>query len=312
VDPVGERLPVVAVSSGVALDALDRDAERERLDPGGSTVVVDAVGVPVDGRALEEPVRTLQEVFAVRRVVEAEEVVAEQSVQQVRCVGRQFEHLRRGPGDVPEVYQPPVGHQRPQHPRRQREVVVLEPDQAAGAADGRGRLRELPVDRPVALPVVVDVVHLADEVVTQRPEHLVAEPQVVPLDLAVGQPDAPEFVRRVVRRYRHAVAVVDGRPVGVPVAPGHPGAARPAEHLVQRLGQAADRPVDVDLPVPVLVAVRLAVRHDDEVVAAGDAGRRTPVHQARVPEGRTHRPGIRPPGVLNTRVVSTGRILFRA
>jgi hypothetical protein len=156
-------------------------------------------------------------------------------------------------------------------------VVVLEPGQRRPVDPLGDRVGELPVDGAVVIPVVGIVTDPGESGVTQRPEHLVAEPVVVPLYLPVAEPDSFERVALAVavRRDRHAPVLVDRSPVGTAVAPGDPPSVDLAHDGVQSRGQPAPRTVDLDPVSGLAVTVRLPVRDHDEAVVP--VCRRSPV-----------------------------------
>jgi hypothetical protein len=296
----------VGLSSGV-------DAERKRADEGALAPVGDAPAGAVHA-GVGRGVHTVEEVPAVRVGVKAHEVVREQAVQQGLVLRAGPEHVPRGPRDVPEVREKGVRTLLADRPWGQREVIVLEPDHGVGSrAVGRveNRVGEVGVGVAVLPPELVTRGHLRRVEVTQRPEHLIAVPAVVALDLLVGQPDAPEIVSGVLRRDRNGVVRADDLSVGVAVAPRDPRPSGGLHHGVERGGETARGPVDGYLAVLAGVTVRFAVRcHDEFAVVAefGDClgGRfccrpcRVRVHPelvSRLPDGPTGRlrwPVVRP------------------
>ena len=111
-------------------------------------------GLAVDAR-LEQPVDGVEEVVAVELRVEAEDAAAEQAVEQLLAPRADREGLRVGPGNVPEGDDRRVGQALADHPRQQREVVVLDqhhrdPSVFASATTASAKRC---VDLPVVLPV---------------------------------------------------------------------------------------------------------------------------------------------------------------
>jgi len=163
-------------SAGAAPDVLGVDAHRERLDGRRPAVVPDPTGLAVDGRRRDFLGDALQEAPAVPLDVEPQQVVAKQPLQQVPALRAGPKHVRTGPGDVPELRAERRRARLVDHLRREREVVVLEPDRPAVGVleDGVG---ERPADPPVGPPVVGVEVHPSDIGVTERPERPVGVPR---------------------------------------------------------------------------------------------------------------------------------------
>ena len=85
---------------------------------------VDRKPLPLNA-AFEHLVHGVEEVVAVRLDLEADQVGAQQAVQQFALPGADSERLGIGPGNVPEDRHARVGTQLLHQPRQQREVVVL-------------------------------------------------------------------------------------------------------------------------------------------------------------------------------------------
>jgi hypothetical protein len=189
-------------------------------------------------------------------------------VQQLVTVGAGPEHVPGWPRNVPEVHQQnSLAQFVPDVRRCEAEVIILQPDdRPLGRFLAHSRC-ELLVRLPVALPVGLLRADRRQRGVTQRPEDPVAEATVVVVHLLLGEPHASERVRGVVRWHRDAVVLVDGRLVRLTVAPGNPGPARPLHHRVETCCQPPSRAVYRDIAVvSPLVTVRLAVRHDEQLV----------------------------------------------
>ena len=135
----------------------------------------------VDAR-LERAIDGVEEVVAVILHVKAEQIVAEQSVQDVLAPRADAKRLAVGPRNVPELAD---GHVRPRllhEARQQREVIVLHEDD--GAIVGHlldHRIGEAAVHPHVLLPV--GIVEFGTRVgdVTERPERVVGAAVVVAL-----------------------------------------------------------------------------------------------------------------------------------
>ena len=101
-----------------------RHADRMRPDHGGVVPAIDRVALPFDP-AFEEPVDRLQEVGAVRLDVKADQVGAEQPVEELALPRTNAKRLRIGPGNVPEHGDSRVGALCFDQRRQQRKVIVL-------------------------------------------------------------------------------------------------------------------------------------------------------------------------------------------
>ena len=96
----------MGVGTGVFVRLPDRirehDADREWPDQRYVIAAVYGKALPLDAR-LQRTVDRLEEIVAMGLDVEAEQVVAEQSVQQLLAPGEDPEGLAIGPRDVPEL-----------------------------------------------------------------------------------------------------------------------------------------------------------------------------------------------------------------
>ena len=183
-----------------------------------------------------------------------------------------------GHGNVPERDDRRVGQALADHPRQQREVVVLhEHDRIARRRLVDDRVGEFLVDRAIVFVVTgaEGRAHVRD--VAQRPQTFVGEPGVVAGFLLLGEPDAADLVERMPRRHLDPVAAVDGVAVGRAAAVRDPRARARAHHGLERGDEAARRALDAHAAVlGAHVDVRLAVGHGDHVVAVQFASQRRP------------------------------------
>ncbi len=166
----------------------------------------------------------MQELLGVLIDVEADQVVAQHPLENAAGGGALPERRRRRPRDVPEVRDGrPGGHRVPNHPRREREVVVLHPDDGLVRRVVGHRLGEALVDRPVPVEVGRPVLDQVGKAVTERPEHAITEPVVVGVDGFIREVQPAERIGPLIRRDGHAVPLVGHVEVSVAVAPGDPG-----------------------------------------------------------------------------------------
>ena len=79
----------------------------------------------------------------------------------------------------------------------EREMIVLHPDLRRGLRSERllvDRFRESRIDLLIALPVLAMKLEMLDEQVAQRPQRGVREPEVIPLDVVLAEPDTTKRV----------------------------------------------------------------------------------------------------------------------
>jgi hypothetical protein len=157
--------------------------------------------------------------------VKADDVRAEQAVEQLDAPWADRERFRIGPRDVPERDDGGLRQALADQARQEGEVVVLHEDDRVVAHrflhDG---VRELRVDRAVLLPVrgAEQRAHVRD--VAQRPQSFVGKAFVIARDLLLAQPEPAEVIRGAFGRHCDAVAAIDGLAVGAAAAVRDPRA----------------------------------------------------------------------------------------
>ena len=215
---------------------VDRDRERRRAD-GPPVREVDEVAVRlVPDQLPHQP----DEVLGAAGQLEADQVGAEESLEDLAPPRQLLEQLGRRERDVQVEADPQVGAQLAQHPRHQLQLVVVDPDRRVLGGLVRGRRGEPLVDLDVALPPLPVELRLGDEVVVERPQRGVGEALVVPLDV----------LGRHRERYEREAVVLERLEVLVGAArPAHPDAVVAAEHRLDRAHQAARRPRPPGRPV---------------------------------------------------------------
>ena len=237
----------------------------------------DAPVLPVDVGLGQRRRDAPQEVVAVPRDVEPDEVVAEHPAQYLASVRAGAEHVPRRPRDVPGVdAKGALGDPTLDHLGGQPEVVVVEPDDRPGVGRIGDGVGEALVDALVVVPEPGIAVDVGQRGVTDGPQHPVAEAVVVVVDLLVGEPEPFEGVLPLAlpRRDRDLSVLVDDVGVRVAVAPGDPRAVHLAHDRVETGRQPAGGCVDC-YPVTVVVvgvAVGLAIRENEKFLAR-DTGR---------------------------------------
>jgi hypothetical protein len=165
----------------------------------------------------------VKEVCTILACLKSDDVAAEQSIKHFRSPGTDLEHARRRPGDVPEGHHRARGKPASEHPRGEREVIVLHQYEGRGArgflADGcdEACIRELIHPEVGGSENRLNVHGMA-----QRPESLIRKAVVVPAVLVVWQPHIAETVLRIGGRHVQSTAIVGTRCVGVPGTMCHP------------------------------------------------------------------------------------------
>ena len=207
-----------------------------------------------------------QEVPAVALHLKGDQVVGEQSRDQLAPPRADAKSIRVGPRDVPEERGAGVGPQRPQRRRHERQVIVLDEHRRVGRSDlGVNRRGEPRVDVLIGRPILAAKLRTDVDHVAQRPQALVGKAAVVRGERRLLEPQPAKHVRRTLGRHQHLVGRIDHEPVGRAGAVRDPHAASLAHQRVQRHGDAAGRRFHRQSGHPLLaVEVRLAVRHDDE------------------------------------------------
>ena len=230
----------------------------------GEALVIDA--------RLDEAIDSLEKIVAVQLHVKAEQIAAEQTVQDLFLPRADAERFPVRPRDVPEVADDGIGTPALDDSRQQREVIVLHEDDGRRALDlvehGLGELR---VDARILLPVrgVEDGPGVSD--MAERPQRAVRKAVVVALLFFMGQPDAAQRVGRLVRRNAEASALVGGLVIPAAAAVRDPHAAGCAHDRIERGDESARRtnpPDTASGTLDTVVNVRLAVRDNDDANAA--------------------------------------------
>ena len=271
-----------AVTSGglrQLLEAGGVDRDRERRGPHGPAVgQVDqvAVGLVADPLA-DQP----HEVGGAAGQLEADQVGAEQALEQLAPPGQLLEQLGRRERDVQVEADPQVRPELPQHLRHQLHLVVVHPDQRTLVGQLGGLVGEALVDLDVGVPPLAVELRLGHQVVVERPQRAVGEALVVALDVLGGHRHRVEGQAVVLERLE--VLLGAARPAQPdPVVGAHHGLDR--RHQPARGGPPRERPVRLLDPVD-----RQPVRDDHEVIghasSLGGAGRRTPPRGVGTPPG---------------------------
>ena len=163
--------------------------------------------------------------------LEADDVRAEQALEDLAAPRQLLEQLGRRERDVQEEADAQVGPQLAEHLRDQLQLVVLHPDRGALGGHLGGLGGEPLVDPDVGVPPLAVEGRLGDHVVVERPERAVGEALVELLDLSALSETGTSEIRprrtaRPPRRCRPASRSRRRRSAASPApgrSPGHPG-----------------------------------------------------------------------------------------
>ena len=239
--------------------------------------------------------------------LEADQVGAEQPLQQLAAPRDLAEQLAGRERDVQEEADPQVGPLLAQHLRDQLQLVVLHPDHGVLGGDLGGPVGEAAVDGDVRVPPLAVELRRRDDVVVQRPQGGVGEALVVVLDLVVRQRHRHQRQARVLERLHLVVGTV----------PADPGPGVVPHHRLERRDQSAGRGLPDGVAVVVLGAVDgEAVGHHDQVglrgVAASAGHRSDPSRSRSGAPMRRHAPAVsRRPAVVRRTPAGRGRAAGR-
>jgi hypothetical protein len=156
--------------------------------------------------------------------MEAEEVIAEQALQQFLAPGAGAVNLPGRPGNVPEVHEGEIRNALAQEGRTECQMVILEPDNCRPfptlISDHRGKGS---VDVPIVVPVAWLKECPLQVEVTQGPQGTIRKAIVKASYLCLAEPDTPQSVLRVVWRHLDMILLVNSEPISTIMTPGDPG-----------------------------------------------------------------------------------------
>jgi hypothetical protein len=156
--------------------------------------------------------------------MEAEEVIAQQALQQFPAPGTGAVDLPGGPGDVPEVHDGKIRNTLAQEGRTEGEMIILEPDHGRLFPTLRGDHRgKGSIDVPIVMPVARLKERSLQVEVTQGPQSTIREAIVKASHLCLTEPDAPQSILWVVWRHLDMILLVNSEPIGTIMTPGYPG-----------------------------------------------------------------------------------------
>ena len=198
------------------------DANRIRANERRVPVVRDYAPLWIDV-AVEHGFNCLEEVGAVLRCLESNDIGAEQAFEQLPSPRTDSKNLPVWPGNVPE------GHDRvprtvvPNHPWNEREVVVVDEHHRSVTSDFIAHgCREPPVHNAVIVEITGPKDRLHVYVMAERPESFVGKAIVVTSILVTGDRDLPQAVGWIGGGHVLPAAIVDTVHVGVPGGVCHP------------------------------------------------------------------------------------------
>ena len=190
--PLADRL-----RAGQLLEAGAVDGDRERRGAHGAAVgQVDGVAVRLVADPLPDQA---DEVGGAAGQLEADDVGAEQSLEDLPAPRELLEQLGRRERDVQEEADPQVGAQLAEHLRDQLHLVVLHPDRGVLRGHLGGLGGEPLVDGDVGVPPLPVEGRLGHHVVVERPQGAVGEALVELLHL-LGRSSTPAPARGPRRR----------------------------------------------------------------------------------------------------------------
>ncbi len=222
------------VAGGLLRELTEVDGDGEDADPHHAIVEtrVDDPAFALHRGVGDQVVDALQEVLPVPRRLEAEEVVGQESPEDLEPPGEIHEDVHGGERDVEEEAETLLHPLFPEIPGRGHEVIVVHPDDVVLGGHVPQGAGELPVHRLIDLPEPGVEVALGGEVVEEGPDHLVRESQVEVVLLVGGEGHPPHLVAGVgggllqePLQVRHGALLRSG--------PADPHALAAAEHRLQ-------------------------------------------------------------------------------
>ncbi len=148
--------------------------------------------------------------------MKADQIGAQQAVEQFRLPGTDAEGLGIRPWNVPKNSHAGVGTGVLDETRQQRKVVILhQHDRIVFVLHFfEERPGKFPVDGLIVFPVFDAECRAGVRDVAERPQPFIGKTEVEALLLFLGEPHAAERVLGMVRRDAHAVVFIDGLAIG--------------------------------------------------------------------------------------------------
>jgi hypothetical protein len=219
----------------------------------------------IDG-CVQSGIDTVEEVLRMLGCLEADDIAAEQALDDLVAIRQAVEPSRIGPRDVPETDDGGIRQAVAQHLWQQREVIVLhEDDRPCATGLGDDSVGEAPIHVLVVPPVVARETRRLERDVAERPQRAVGEAVVVAPLFATAQPDAPQRIRASVAGDLHSVLHVHHGAIRTAGSVRDPRAARRQEHGIERADETAHGPGGDDRAMGIYVVdARLAVGNHDQ------------------------------------------------
>ena len=178
---------------------------------------LDVIDEGPPGLPAGRPAAGPQEVRRIGAPLEADQVGAEEPLDDLPAPRQLREQLIAGERDVAEEPDPQIRSGSTQHRRHQLQLVVVHPHRGARSRLRGGHLREPLVDRHIGVPPGPVELRGGDDVVIERPQRGIAEAFVDVLDLSRRQRHRDQGHAIAVERLRGATSrprPADPHPVG--------------------------------------------------------------------------------------------------
>jgi hypothetical protein len=128
---------------------------------------------------------------------------------------------------------------------------------------------EAPIDSYIGMPVRPPEDGTHERYVTHRPQSLIGKPVIISLLFLTGEPDPPEGVLRMARRYMDAIVCINGVSVRRAAAVGNPLSTTSTHYRLKCCDHAACWELDLDSgTVGLVVDVGLAIGNCDHFAVA--------------------------------------------
>src|ERR1700723_2887867 len=266
VENLAARGGTIAVNVSSMLRICVSDADRKWADESLMALAADGEAVPV-GIRFECAVHRLKKIIAMRLHVEADQIGAQQAIQQFALPRANSKRFRIRPRNVPEDSDTRVRALLFDEPWQKREMIILHQNhgrfRAAQFFDHD--FREFFIYALILQPVIGTEKRARVRDVAERPEPFVRETVIVAVFFFLGQPDASQRVVRIVRRHANVVVLVDSILISVARAMCDPCAVASQHDGLKRSYDAAGGNDGANRSVLIAhVEIRLAIRNHEQ------------------------------------------------
>src|ERR1700730_8818934 len=217
-----------------------RHADGIRAHPSDVALAIDCETIPFRER-LDRTVHGFQKIVTVRLDLEANEVGAQQTIDKFALPRADAKNFRIRPRNVPKNRNTRVGPRFLDHPRKQREVIILREKNRRFRALHflQNDVRKSAIDFLILYPVLgpADWARMRD--MAQRPESLVRKTFVIAFVFLIAKPHAAERVTWMIGRHAEPIVRIDDFAVGAARTVGDPGAIAGAQNRFERGDDAA-------------------------------------------------------------------------